>query len=573
MKATVEARIEGAWLVPVLAAIAALWGPLERLLFQQLHAGGNLPTAERVKAVKRAFIADHQLSARQFNGMRMNLEGKVEAWKETQKDRKAQLSEGIRKLGKRLGRLETTRADLTRKIAFFKPPRKSLGTSTTPGKDARKVATPQAFKDRRARVDFQIHQKKRRLETLAARLRQVETRMEGTPSICFGGRALFRKQFHLKENGFGSHEDWLRSWRERRMSQFYAVGSGDEKRGNGECQFDPDQGVLRLRLPRALEPRFGTHLTLPVDFCRHSDLRDALAKGRAISYRFLRRENGPWYVQATTTRDPVPVLTRRELGAIGADLNGDHVAVAELDRFGNLAGHREIPLDGRGLSTEQAEARVGDVVASLVRQAKEAGKPLVIEALVFGKKKSALRELGKRAAGMLSGLMFAKFQETAQSRCEREGVELIRVNPAFTSTLGFAKFGGYEISTHVAAAMAIGRRGLGFGELLKARTASPRLGAALQTRLREIAKGRKAGEHVWKAWKELTPWLRLEMRNHRRPRSVPSGGASHPGRGSPQPATVRSSGRHGVRTPAVLAVGAAAPETERTKGYINQPLC
>jgi len=545
VKATVEARIEGARFVPVLAAIAALWGPLERLLFQKLHAGGSQSPAERVKAVKREFIADHRLSARQFNGMRMNLEGKVDAWRETQKERKAQLAEAIRKLGKRIGKLAATRAALTRAIAAFKP--------------SRTLATPQAFKDRRARVDFQVHQKKRRLETLAARLRQVEARMAGTPSICFGGRALFRKQFHLEANGFASHGEWRESWRERRTSQFYAVGSGDEKRGNGECQFDPDQGVLRLRLPHALEARFGTHLTVPVDFSRHSDLRDALAKGRAISYRFLRRENGQWYVQATTTRDPVPFVTRRERGAIAADLNAGHIAVADLDRFGNLAGHREIPLDGRGLSSEQAGARIGDAVASLVLQAKEAGKPLVIEALDFRKKKCALRELGKRTAAMLSGLVFAKFQETVQSRCEREGVELIRVNPAFTSTLGFAKFGGYEISTHVAAAMAIGRRGLGFGELLKARTASPRLGAALNERLREIAKGRKAGEHVWKAWKELTPWLRAEMRKRRRPRSVPSGGASHPGRGSPQPVTVRSSRRFGVRTPAVLAVGAAAP--------------
>jgi IS605 OrfB family transposase len=559
MKVTVEARVEGTSPVRVLAAVAALWGPLERLLFQRLHAGGNQPTAERIKEVKREFIARHRISARQFNGMRMNLQGKVEAWRETQKELQAQLTEGLQKLGRRLGRLETTRAALTRRIAAFKP--------------SRKTPTPQALKVRRARIAFQVHQKKRRQGLLAARLRLVAARMAGTPSICFGGRAWFRKQFHLEANGFRSHAEWLQSWRERRSSQFYAVGSSDENRGNGECQFDPDQGVLRLRLPHALEARFGTHLVLPVDFSRPSDLLDALAKGQAISYRFLCRENGTWYVQATTYRAAQPLLTRRERGAIGADLNADHVAVAELDRFGNLAGHRTIPLDGRGLSTEQVQARIGDAVAGLVLQAKRAGKPLVIESLDFRKKKSALRELGKRAAGMLSSLVFAKFQAVAQSRCEREGVELLRVNPAYTSTLGFAKFGGYRISSHVAAAMAIGRRGLGFGELLKARTASPRLGAALQARLREIAKGRKAGEHVWKAWKELTPWLRAEMRMRLRPRSVPSGGASHPGRGSPQPVTIRSYGRYGARTPAVLAVGAAAPETGQTKGPIDWHLC
>jgi hypothetical protein len=161
----------------------------------------------------------------------------------------------------------------------------------------------------------------------------------------------------------------------------------------------------------------------------------------------------------------------------------------------------------------------------------------------------------------------------AQSRCEREGVELIRVNPAYTSVIGFAKFNSYQISSHVAAAMAIGRRAMEYGERLSARSASPLLGEALATRLRETAKGRKAGEHVWKSWKALTPWLRLEMRKRRRPRSVQSGGASHPGGALPPSVTVPSFGRFGVRTPAVLAVGTAAPETGQTKGRIDQHLC
>ena len=40
----------------------------------------------------------------------------------------------------------------------------------------------------------------------------------------------------------------VEAWRERRTSQFYAVGSKDETRGNGECQFDPETGGLQLPL-------------------------------------------------------------------------------------------------------------------------------------------------------------------------------------------------------------------------------------------------------------------------------------------------------------------------------------
>ena len=62
---------------------------------------------------------------------------------------------------------------------------------------------------------------------------------------------MFRKQHRLEANGFESHEAWRRAWRARRASQFYAVGSKDGIRGNGEWQFDPETGELQLRLPRA----------------------------------------------------------------------------------------------------------------------------------------------------------------------------------------------------------------------------------------------------------------------------------------------------------------------------------
>jgi IS605 OrfB family transposase len=216
---------------------------------------------------------------------------------------------------------------------------------------------------------------------------------------------------------------------------------------------------------------------------------------------------------------------------VDADLNADHLAVAELDRFANLMGRRRIPLDIHGLTTEQALARTGEAVAGLVAFAKVAGKPLAIEALDFRRKKAALRELGGRQAHRLSSFAFARFQAMAASRCEREGVELLKVDPRLTSVIGLAKFGGYGIGTHVAAAMAIGRRAMGWGEALRARTASPRLGGVLLARLREIVKGRKAGEHVWKCWQRMSPWLKACLRKGGRLRSAQDGG-------------VRASGRH-----------------------------
>ena len=530
-----------------LEATGALWGRLERKLFKRLYAGGA-PDRGRIAAAKREWIARFGLSARQFNGMRLNLEGKIEAWRESRKQERERVKEALAKLDRRLGRLRATRASLTQRIAACKlSPKASI----------------QPLVDRRWRIAFQIHQKQRRRDALQCRLRALEAALAGPPAICFGGRRLFCQQFRLQANGFRTHAEWLRAWRGRRSAQFYAVGSKGEVRGNGECQFHPARAHLRLRLPHALERRLGKRQEIPVDFYREADLLASLERGRAISYRFVRREEGHWVVQATTLREPTPFVSRAETGMVGADFNVDHVAVAELDRSGNLVGHRKIALDLRGLGADQAKALIGEAAADLVIQAREAGKPLAIEALDFRRKKAALRELGRDRARTLSGFAFAQFQERVQSRCEREGVELHRVNPAFTSVIGFAKFGGYRISPHVAAAMAIARRAAGLGERLSARTASPRLGEALQKRLREIAQGRRPGEHVWKAWRALTPWLRRAMGL---PRSAQGGGVSHPGRDWSQPVISRPSGGQGHRTPAIPAAGMAAPSAGRTKG-------
>ena len=57
--------------------------------------------------------------------------------------------------------------------------------------------------------------------------------------------------------------------------------------------------------------------------------------GQAISYRFKRDGKG-WRVFVSTEMMDVPVVTDRRRGAIGVDLNADHLAVADTDASGKL---------------------------------------------------------------------------------------------------------------------------------------------------------------------------------------------------------------------------------------------
>ena len=118
--------------------------------------------------------------------------------------------------------------------------------------------------------------------------------------------------------------------------------------------------------------------------------------GQAISYRFKRDGKG-WRVFVSTRMMDVPVVTDRKRGTIGVDLNADHLAVAETDASGNWLCSWRVPLVTYGKNTHQAEALIGDAVASVVEYAREVGKPIVIEKLDFRQKKSALEGESRRS--------------------------------------------------------------------------------------------------------------------------------------------------------------------------------
>ena len=102
--------------------------------------------------------------------------------------------------------------------------------------------------------------------------------------------------------------------------------------------------------------------------------------GQAVSYRFKRDAKG-WRVFVTTETVDVPVVTDQKRGAIGVDLNADHLAVAESDASGNYVHAFSVPLVTYGKSRHQAEALIGDAVARVVEYARRVGKPIVIESI------------------------------------------------------------------------------------------------------------------------------------------------------------------------------------------------
>ena len=488
-----------------LSAYAELYGRVQRKLFADVAAGRS------AASLKSAYLKKHGIPARMFNAVRVSLEGKVSSVKEQQKLRLDSLGRRIARAGRQIdGAAERGRWD-------------------------------------------QVHQKRRRLPNLRLRLTALEADVEeGRVRLCFGSRKLWRKQHHLADNGYADHEEWLADWRDARSDEFFVLGSRDEAAGCQLCVATVvDDGTLslRLRMPDALEAQHGKYLIIEgVRFaygheqvlaaldsnaeygrCRREHGEKAARStslGQAISYRFKRDGKG-WRVFVTTDMMHVPVVTDQRRGAIGVDLNADHLAVAETDASGNYMNAFSVPLITYGKSQHQAAAIIGDAVVSVVAYAREAGKPIVMEKLDFRQKKAALEGESRRYSRMLSSFSYGKIKAYFLSRGYREGVEVHQVNPAFSSVIGRVKFmERYGLSVHQAAALVLARRLLGCSERIPRRWVAP-VGTGVHVAF--TVPVRKRVKHVWTYWGTISGQLRPALaaqhrqgKRRRKPNPVPA---------------------------------------------------
>ena len=154
-------------------------------------------------------------------------------------------------------------------------------------------------------------------------------------------------------------------------------------------------------------PSKATLITPPTGVSTVKRRRGQLKLGQAISYRFKRDGKG-WRVFVTTNMMGVAVVTDQRLGAIGVDLNADHLAVVETDASGNCVNAWRTPLVTYGQSQRKAEALIGDAGASVVRYAREVSKPVVIEKLDFRQKKAILEGQSRKYSRMLSSFSYTR---------------------------------------------------------------------------------------------------------------------------------------------------------------------
>ena len=300
------------------------------------------------------------------------------------------------------------------------------------------------------------------------------------PPIIFGTKARWLDRFKVMDDPVVEQrrlQDWKKAWEEIRNGRLSARGDRTKK-GNPllRVREAPDHWVLEISLdslkpgkPDAKVPRY-EKLAIPLYIARKVSkktgqingrdyeglLRRVLASGDPYQVEILRRQ-GRYQVRITVEEVPAPITTDPHNGWVGIDTNSTFLALCHVLPDGNPQAFATMG-DPRlyDVRATQRDALVGRLAIKTVQWAKDRGAGLVVEDLRFvhdrdvsAKFNRVTHQFNYRA--LLTGL---------ERQAVRQGVEILKVKPAYTSLIGRLKYQPqYGISVHHAAALVIGRRG------------------------------------------------------------------------------------------------------------------
>lgn len=318
--------------------------------------------------------------------------------------------------------------------------------------------------------------KRQKLNTLQNRLLQRRRDIKaGRYKICFGTKKIFKAQNHLLENGYKSKISWKKDFVSHRDSTILYLGSKGEKGNNQNFQLTPQKDGTFLIQCRKLG-KLGKKEKYVVGNCKFpylgTKLRELLRNKHGITYRVCFKGKKV-YLQAIIILDNSFIVTNMCDGAIGLDYNDGFIQMAETNKSGNLVNQKKYKLVLHGTGT-RAENEIRQTIAGISKYALMAGKSIVCENLDFSKKKSRMLKAkgkkGKKYNQMLHKFDYSRYKETLENSAIRNQIDLIFVNPAYTSKIAEKKYcRKRKLNIHTGAAYVIARRGQGFKDRLPKR--------------------------------------------------------------------------------------------------------
>jgi IS605 OrfB family transposase len=290
--------------------------------------------------------------------------------------------------------------------------------------------------------------------------------------VVFGGKRLFEKL--CKNHLTGKVREGLKKqWKEQRQGTLISIGSKVDK-GNRLTRFEDLNGQLHLRITTGnREFIYAKVLREPSNnkdkwITFMAMLLESWQTKKDFPYTVeLKLRNGEVYGSVSFEIPTPKVKYTKENGVIAVDTNASpiHLAIAEVSKTGELVSYQTINLHHFiGLSQNTKDHQEWILAHGIVDLAIQRNKAIAVENLK--KLKKGVRGDGKaELRKRLHQWNAKKFLQKLKRVAMLKGVEVIEVNPAYTSVIGMLKYAPQlNIDKDIAGAYAIGRRALGFKE-------------------------------------------------------------------------------------------------------------
>ncbi len=283
----------------------------------------------------------------------------------------------------------------------------------------------------------------------------------GRYKLVFGTKKLFDKSFKTGDKT---------AFRDQRDSEISLIGRAADVSGNNNFRltYNDRHNSFDVRWRKEFDLDAGKFVTGRVHFWQDATraLKSAILSKSSPLLIMVKYRNGSYYLFVTISIPCPEVSTTVNSGAVGVDFNKGFIAISETDSRGNLAcsWRSYYPYASGGARKSRFYEQAHEVAS----YALSCGKSVVVEDLDFRRKRG--RQVSGQARNynrMLSSLAYSSYLGILGSVCARYGVELVRVNPAWTSRIGASKYRWMCLNGHEAAAFVIARRGCGYKDKLK----------------------------------------------------------------------------------------------------------
>lgn len=311
---------------------------------------------------------------------------------------------------------------------------------------------------------LKIVAKKAKLNRLKQKLNNLNYQLEsGKLKLCFGTKRLLKKDYN--------------QFIEQRDSQMTFIGTKAETSGNQILQLTYNQKNNQFLIQ--LRKDFGGYKSAKgkdkyvygkVYFNHYKKHLISILRSKSspLSYKIIKRDNR-YYLYCTFEIQvhENDIITRSDYGTIGLDFNKGFITLSETNKYGHLTRTQFLPY--RFKSGNKTKTDLQTIANHIMRLACHTGKDICIENLNFKTTKSKTEtKQGKKYNEMIHSLAYRQFIDIIESVTYRNKINLIKVNPAWTSWLAKQIYcPTMKLNVHVGASYIIARRGQGYKDTVK----------------------------------------------------------------------------------------------------------